>query len=341
MTSHDAQTGKEIYGKVRIDPTAGAFTASPWAYNGRIFALSEDGVTFVIQAGTEYRLLGKNSLDEMTLATPAIARGSLFIGPLHDCIVSASTRRLRNETSCYRCGDCALHERGVGAAAIRSAAQGWALIDPRNDINRRMDVAITAGKMARVADTIPAGDARRVVDVSGMFVSQAWWNSCPPQRRRRAGGVWGDRSLPPDGFTFRSGVTTVVDLGSSGWRSFADFKTRVIDRARTRVLAMLNIVGRGMAAARNRAEHGGHGPGGDGQSRPPVPGHHRRHQDGAFPRARVDGGGRAVAAGTAANIPVMVDFGDFSPERPFEELVTKTSASGRHATHMYLQRVPS
>jgi outer membrane protein assembly factor BamB len=79
FTSHDARTGKEMYGKVRIDPTAGAFTASPWAYNGRIFALSEDGVTFVIQAGPEYRLLGKNSLDETTLATPAIARGSLFI----------------------------------------------------------------------------------------------------------------------------------------------------------------------------------------------------------------------------------------------------------------------
>jgi outer membrane protein assembly factor BamB len=79
FTCHDARTGKEIYGKVRIDPTAGAFTASPWAYNGKIFALSEEGVTFVIQAGPEYRLLGTNSLDEMTLATPAIADGSLFI----------------------------------------------------------------------------------------------------------------------------------------------------------------------------------------------------------------------------------------------------------------------
>lgn len=79
LTCHDARTGKEVYGKVRIDPAAGAFTASPWAYNGRIFALSEDGVTFVIQAGPEYRLLGRNTLDEMVLATPAIARGSLFI----------------------------------------------------------------------------------------------------------------------------------------------------------------------------------------------------------------------------------------------------------------------
>jgi outer membrane protein assembly factor BamB len=79
FTAHDARTGKEIYGKVRIHPTSGAFTASPWAYNGKIFALSEDGVTFVIQAGPEYRLLATNPLDEMTLATPAIARGSLFI----------------------------------------------------------------------------------------------------------------------------------------------------------------------------------------------------------------------------------------------------------------------
>lgn len=79
FTCHDAKTGKEIYGKHRIDPAAGAFTASPWAYNGKIFALSEDGDTFVIQAGPEYKLLRKNSLDEMCMATPALARGSLII----------------------------------------------------------------------------------------------------------------------------------------------------------------------------------------------------------------------------------------------------------------------
>jgi hypothetical protein len=79
FTAHDARTGKEIYGRVRIDPEAGAFTASPWAYNGKVFALSEDGVTYVIQAGPEYKLLGKNTLDEFTMATPAIARDSLII----------------------------------------------------------------------------------------------------------------------------------------------------------------------------------------------------------------------------------------------------------------------
>ncbi|MBM3810832.1 MAG: serine/threonine protein kinase [Acidimicrobiia bacterium] len=79
FTAHDAKTGKEVYGKVRIDEAAAAFTSSPWAYNGKIFALSEDGDTFVIQAGAEYKLLGKNTLDEMCMATPAIADGSLIL----------------------------------------------------------------------------------------------------------------------------------------------------------------------------------------------------------------------------------------------------------------------
>ncbi|MCP5114327.1 MAG: serine/threonine protein kinase, partial [bacterium] len=79
LTCHDARTGKEIYSKRRIDPTAAAFTASPWAYNGKLFALSEDGDTYVIQAGPEYRLLRKNSLNEMAMATPAIYRGSLLV----------------------------------------------------------------------------------------------------------------------------------------------------------------------------------------------------------------------------------------------------------------------
>ncbi len=81
FTAHDARTGKEIYGRQRIDADApvGAFTASPWAYNGKIFCLSEDGDTYVIQAGAEYKVLAKNSLDELCMATPAIVRDSLII----------------------------------------------------------------------------------------------------------------------------------------------------------------------------------------------------------------------------------------------------------------------
>ena len=78
MMAYDARTGEELYQRKRI--TAGTlFTASPWAYNGKIFVLSEDGDTFVVQAGAEFSVLGRNSLDEMTLSTPAVARDSLII----------------------------------------------------------------------------------------------------------------------------------------------------------------------------------------------------------------------------------------------------------------------
>lgn len=79
FTNHEAKTGKEVYGRQRITSDASGFTASPWGYNGKIFAMSEDGDTYVIRAGATFELLGKNSLNEMTLATPAIAHGSLLI----------------------------------------------------------------------------------------------------------------------------------------------------------------------------------------------------------------------------------------------------------------------
>ena len=79
LTCNDPKTGKEIYPRQRISSDATGFTASPWAYNGKVFALSEDGDTYVIQAGPEFKVVGKNSLTEMSLATPAVANGSLII----------------------------------------------------------------------------------------------------------------------------------------------------------------------------------------------------------------------------------------------------------------------
>lgn len=78
LTAHDARTGQPVYGRVRIEPGA-TFTSSPWAYNGKIFALSEDGDTYVIRAGPDYELLGKNIIGEMTLASPAIASRTLVL----------------------------------------------------------------------------------------------------------------------------------------------------------------------------------------------------------------------------------------------------------------------
>ena len=75
---HDARTGAEVYPRQRIR-LGSQFAASPWAYNGKIFLLSEDGDTYVVRAGPEFELLGTNSLNEMAMATPAIAQGSVFI----------------------------------------------------------------------------------------------------------------------------------------------------------------------------------------------------------------------------------------------------------------------
>jgi hypothetical protein len=79
LLCHDARTGAQIYGRQRISAESSGFSASPWAYNGKIFLLSEDGDTFVVQAGPEFKLLGKNSLNEMSLATPAVAQRSVIV----------------------------------------------------------------------------------------------------------------------------------------------------------------------------------------------------------------------------------------------------------------------
>jgi outer membrane protein assembly factor BamB len=79
LLAHELMTGREVYGRQRLANDTTGFTASPWAYNGKIFAASEDGDTFVIQAGPTYKLLGRNALGEMIMASPAIARGSLVI----------------------------------------------------------------------------------------------------------------------------------------------------------------------------------------------------------------------------------------------------------------------
>ena len=220
--------------------------------------------------------------------------------------------------------------------------KGGHVIDARNRISAVRDVAIGNHKIAAVAANIPAGRARKVVSVEGLYVTPGLVDihvhvyAGTGQR----GAYSGDLSVYPDGFTFRSGVTTVADAGSSGWRNFPDFKDRVIDRAKTRVLAFLNIVGKGMgggaieqdlsdmdaAATAKRAM----------EFRGTVVGVKTAHYTGPE-WTPVE---RAVQAGTTAKIPVMVDFGEFRPERPYEDLVLKKLRPKDISTHMYLDRVP-
>ncbi len=79
IACYDAKTGEEVYSKRRIGDGARGFTSSPWAYDDKLFCLSEDGDTFVIRAGLKFELLGKNSLGELCMATPAIVRDGLIV----------------------------------------------------------------------------------------------------------------------------------------------------------------------------------------------------------------------------------------------------------------------
>jgi outer membrane protein assembly factor BamB len=82
VSCYDSRTGKVVYERQQLAEDARAFTASPWANDGKLFFLSEDGDTFVIQAGPEFRVLGRNTLSEMCMATPAALRGSIIIRTL-------------------------------------------------------------------------------------------------------------------------------------------------------------------------------------------------------------------------------------------------------------------
>ena len=127
--------------------------------------------------------------------------------------------------------------------------KGGHVIDPKNNINGMMDVAIDDGKIARVAKNIDAKGAPQVVDAKGLYVTpglidihtHVFFGTNLDQTYSN-----GPNALPPDGFTFRNGVTTIVDAGCSGWRDFETFKKQTIDLSQTRVLALLNIVGSGM-----------------------------------------------------------------------------------------------
>nr|MBI1229186.1 amidohydrolase/deacetylase family metallohydrolase [Cytophagales bacterium] len=122
------------------------------------------------------------------------------------------------------------------------------LFDPKNGINQPMDIAIKEGKISNIQTRIPVEEGKRAIDLGGLIVSPGLID---PHTHVFVGETpkifaGGSSSVSPDNFSFRSGVTTVVDAGTSGWRNFEHFKTTVIDVSQTRVLAFLNIAGGGM-----------------------------------------------------------------------------------------------
>ena len=216
--------------------------------------------------------------------------------------------------------------------------KGGHIIDPANKIDQVMDLAIKGNKIAAIEKKISANQAKKVVDASGLIVSPGLidmhtHNFYGTVHNRYLANSF--TAVPPDGFTFRSGVTTVVDAGSPGWRNFELYKSQIIDPSKTRVLCFLNIVGAGMSG-----------------------GHREQHIDDMNPKmtAMVAKQNKdhvvgvklahfmgydwtptelAVEAGKIGSIPVMIDFGGSNPELPLDKLFLEKLRAGDIFTHAY------
>jgi dihydroorotase len=215
--------------------------------------------------------------------------------------------------------------------------QNGHVIDPKNKISAIRDVAIKDGKIAAVEAHIDPKSALKAVDAKGLYVTPGLVDihvhvyASTGER----GSYAGDLSVFPDGFTLRSGVTTVADAGSSGYKNFDDFKDHIIDRSKTRVLAFLNIVGAGMRGPKYENNLADMDPA-------PAAQMALRHKGLIIGIKTAHYAGpewtpveNAVKAGTEANIPVMVDFGTNHPERPISILLTQKLRPGDIYTHVY------
>src|SRR5258708_24938158 len=220
--------------------------------------------------------------------------------------------------------------------------KGGHVIDAKNGLSAVRDVAISQGTIAAVAENIPASEAQRTIDVSSLYVTPGLVDMHTHVFAGSMGREYtGESCVRPDGFTFRSGVTTVVDAGSSGWRNFGEFRDQIVNRSQTRVFAMLNIVGSGMGGRPDVEQNIKDM---DPRRTAEVA---KRHSDvvvgikvAHFAGPEWIAVDRGVEAGNLAQIPVMVDFATFRPERPFQDLVLKHLRPGDIYTHTYLSAVP-
>lgn len=216
--------------------------------------------------------------------------------------------------------------------------KGGHVVDPKNKIDEVMDVAILNDKIVQVAKNIDARQAQ-FINATGLYVtpglidihSHNFFGTQPDHYLSD-----GLEALPPDGFTFRSGVTTVVDAGGAGWKNFRMFKEQTINHSKTRVLSFLNIVGEGMRGGpyeQNLNDMDAKMTAMVVRQNKEIVGIKVAHYSGS----EWDPVDRAVEAGKMANVPVMVDFGGTNPPLSIEELFTKHLRPGDIFTHAFAQ----
>jgi dihydroorotase len=217
------------------------------------------------------------------------------------------------------------------------------LIDPKNNVDAKRDVAIRDGKIAAIELSIPATAAKQSVDISGLYLTPGLVDIHVHVFTGLRHNAWGngDLSVPADPFAIPNGVTTVADAGSSGWRDFSEFRRRIIDNSGTRVFAFINIIGAGMANNDDAAEQNEHDMDLDALSktiadnRDIIVGIKTAHwQQPNFVSVQ-----KAVEAGNRNHLPVMVDFGWFD-NKSYEQMISTILRPGDISTHVFRMPAP-
>jgi dihydroorotase len=210
--------------------------------------------------------------------------------------------------------------------------RGGRVIDPANGVDARLDVAVAGGRIVLVRADIPTSQARKVLDVSGLYLV--------PGLVDLHMHVFGyEGSIQPDETALPAGTTTIVDAGGSGWRTFDEFRRTVIQPSKTRVLALLNIVGKGMVGEPYESDVEDMDPAKTAEAilrnKDVIVGIKTAH----FAKAGWAAIDRAVEAGRRASAPVMVDDKIFtnSGRTTKEELLDHLRPGDIH-THMYNDR---
>jgi dihydroorotase len=236
------------------------------------------------------------------------------------------------------------------ACALSAHAQQYDLVlrngrvlDPKNHVAGKLDVAVRDGKIAAIEATIPASAAKQSVDISGLYLTPGLVDIHVHAFTGLRHNAWGngDLSVPADVIAIPNGVTTVADAGSSGWRDFPEFRRRIIDYSKTRILAFLNIVGAGMANDDDAAEQNEHDMDLDAlsktiaENRDIIVGIKTAHwQQPNFISVQ-----KAVEAGRRNHLPVMVDFGWFD-NKSYEQMISSILRPGDISTHVFRMPAP-
>jgi len=212
------------------------------------------------------------------------------------------------------------------------------IIDKKNNIDFIGDIGISNGIIKYVGEELPIDSSRKIINAESLIVvpglidihSHNFHGTVPNRYLSNSFSA-----LPPDGFSFRSGITTIVDVGGAGWKNFEVFKEQVIEKSKTRVLAFLNIIGLGMQGgeieqniddmdamltaemANKYPEH--------------IVGIKLAHFNG-YNWIPVD---KVTKAGELSDRPVMIDFGGSNPLMPLDSLLLHKLRPGDIFTHTY------